>query len=174
MAACRRGRVGSALSRPKIRFRPASELFAEELAEDPLGDFYTRWDTVTSKDVTALRTAIETASREEDIQAFLRAHPLLLIQHLGGSHGRWVLPKPRLGNQYVPDFIIGDRDSGGRRWVAIELEGTTRLAFTKAGDPSRHLTRAIRQILDWRAWLTANRPYAIAPPDGGRLGSRGH
>lgn len=158
------------MTRPKIQFRPASEAFAEELAKDPLRDFYTRWDTITAEDVAALRTALERASREEDIQAFLRAHPLLLIQHLGGGHGRWVLPKPRLGSHYVPDFIIGDRDSGGRRWIAVELESPLRPMFTKGGDPSRYLSRAIRQILEWRSWLTANRAYAIAPRDADGLG----
>lgn len=158
------------MTEPRIRFRPASEVFEEELAKDPLRDYYTKWDTINMKDVAALRTTLKRATKEEDLQAFLRDHPLLLIQHLGGGHGRWVLPKPRLGSHYVPDFIIGDRHSGGRSWVAVELESPLRPMFTKAGDPSRYLTRAIRQVLEWRTWLMANRAYAIAPPDADGLG----
>lgn len=94
----------------------------------------------------------------------------MLVQHLGGGHGRWVLPKARLGNQYVTDFIIGDRDSGGRRWIAVELESPKRGMFTRAGDPSRPLSHAIRQILDWRDWLTENHAYAVGPLERQGLG----
>ncbi len=76
--------------------------------------------------MAALRAAVDRATREEEIQAYLWDHPLMLVQHLGGGHGRWVIPKPRLGSEYIPDFIIGDRDSGGRRWIAVELEGPRR------------------------------------------------
>ncbi len=139
-------------------------------AKDPLRDFYARWDAITASDVASLQAAIDGATTEQDLQEFLTAQPVLLIQHLGGGHGRWVLPKPRLGSHYVPDFIIGDRDSDGRRWIAVELESPMRPMFTKAGDPSRYLTRAIRQLLDWRTWLAQNRSYAIAPRDEDGLG----
>lgn len=153
---------------PEIR--SAAEAFADDRAKDPLRDFFTVWDDVTTEHVVNLRTAVESARREEDLQAHLQAHPLMLVQHLGGGHGRWVIPKPRLESEYVPDFVIGDRDSGGRRWTAVELEGPTRPMFTKGGDPSRYLSHAIRQLMDWRSWLTANRAYASAPRDEEGLG----
>lgn len=104
------------------------------------------------------------------MQRFLERNPRLLIQHLGGGHGRWVVPQPRLGAQYKPDFVIGDEDSNGRHWTAVELEGPQRPMFNKNGDPSRFLWHAIRQIIDWRVWLEANRDYAIRPPDEDGLG----
>lgn len=33
--------------------------------------------------------------------------------------------------------------------------------FTKNGDPTARLTHAIRQIEDWRDWLTRNASYAV-------------
>jgi hypothetical protein len=35
------------------------------------------------------------------MQSYLSAHPELLIQHLGGGHGRWVIPQKRLGAEYL-------------------------------------------------------------------------
>lgn len=143
-----------------MKLRPASEVWEEIRASDPLRDFYSRWDTVNEFDIDALRDALDSAKREEDIQQFLQANPKYLIQHLGGGHGRWIIPKQRLGAQHVTDFIIGERDSMGFRWQAVELESPLAKMFTKAGNPSAALTHAIRQIQDWRMWLAANQNYA--------------
>ena len=42
--------------------------------------------------------------------------------------------------------------------------------FTKAGNPTATLTHAMRQITDWRAWLTNNLSYATKPTTEGGLG----
>jgi hypothetical protein len=47
------------------------------------------------------------------LQRHLATNPLLLVQHLGGGGGRWMLSQKRLGSEYVPDFVIGERSSGG-------------------------------------------------------------
>lgn len=92
------------------------------------------------------------------------------VQHLGGGHGRWVIPHQRLGTHHETDFLIGDRDSMGRSWVAVELEGPQRPLFTKRGDPSQFLWHAVRQIIDWRIWLEQSRDYAVRLPEKGGLG----
>jgi hypothetical protein len=42
--------------------------------------------------------------------------------------------------------------------------------FTRAGDPTRDLTHAIRQIKDWRNWISNNRDYASKSRDKAGLG----
>jgi hypothetical protein len=58
----------------------------------------------------------------------------------------------------------------GFEWAAVELESPHAPMFTRAGDPSRQLTHAIRQIQDWRAWLQRNQNYAARPIAEGGLG----
>jgi len=142
-------------------------------AEDPLRDSFVWWDDVTMRHVAALRRAVVRAKKEADMQGFLERNPRLLVQHLGGGHGRWVVAQPRLGSQYVPDFVIGDEDSTGRHWMAVELEGPQRPMFSRSGDPSRFLWHAIRQIIDWRVWLESNRDYAARLPADNGLGLEG-
>jgi hypothetical protein len=154
-----------------IRFQRASP--DDYRASDPLRDFFTEWDRLTAEDVDALTVAVQGAEREEDIQSFLRDHPALLIQYLGGGHGRWVIPKQRLGAEHVTDFLIADRDSIGMRWTAVELESPRKAMFTKAGDPSSVLVHAVRQILNWREWLSTNRAYAVQSRDDHGLGLEG-
>jgi hypothetical protein len=140
----------------------------DPLPDDPLGHRFVWWGDLSIDDVDAYRRALGAATVEADLQQYLQEHPQLLVQYLGGGHGRWVLPQPRLGSQHVPDFVIGDQDSAGRSWIAVELEGPQQRMFNRDGEPSRWLWHAIRQIIDWRVWLEFNRDYAArAPADGG-------
>ncbi|TFZ07873.1 Shedu anti-phage system protein SduA domain-containing protein [Ramlibacter humi] len=146
-----------------LRIRSSDEVVGELLAADPLRDFFTWWDSIESSDLSGLAAAIDSAKREEDVQQYLQANPKFLIQHLGGGHGRWVIPKARLGSEHVTDFLIAERHSFGFEWQAVELESPLRPMFNRNGDPSQHLNHAIRQIVDWRAWLKSNQAYAARP-----------
>ncbi|MFX1736897.1 DUF4263 domain-containing protein [Paraburkholderia sp. A1RI_3L] len=143
-----------------MELRPACDWYAELRRRDPLNDYFSNWDCVARSDIDALRGMLDSAKREEHVQQFLQDNPKFLIQHLGGGHGRWIIPKQRLGSEHVTDFMIGEADSMGFRWTAVELESPLSKMFTKAGDPSAALNHAIRQIRDWRIWLSLNQNYA--------------
>lgn len=116
---------------------------------------------------------LEDAKDERPIQQYLEHHPQILASFLDGHLGRWVLPQKRLGSEHVTDFIIGDQSSYGLRWQAIELESPKAKMFNKNGDPSAKLTHAIRQILDWRSWISDNKAYAQRKHSRGGLGLYG-
>lgn len=142
---------------PKVK-KPVSR--EQIIAKDPLGEFLVFWKDKSSTDVDSLEERLNSAKNERDMQSYLEEHPLLLIQHLGGGHGRWVIPHQKLGVQFVTDFVIAEKSSIGFEWVAVELESPIAKLFTKKGDPSATLNHAIRQISDWRAWLKKNQNYA--------------
>lgn len=133
---------------------------AEIVSADPLGEYHVWWDDLTRGAITRFQRQLKRAKREQDLQSFLEREPMLLIQHLGGGHGRWVIPRQRLGAEHVTDFVIGDKCSYGFDWQAVELESPNARMFTRRGDPTSALIHAIRQIQDWRAWLTKNADYA--------------
>jgi hypothetical protein len=110
------------------------------------------------------------ATKEQHLQAFLQGHPRILVSHLTGHLGRWVVPQQRLGSQHVVDFMLAESSSLGFRWVAVELESPRVRMFTKRGDPTAALTHAIRQIQDWRSWLAQNLSYARRKTVRGGLG----
>lgn len=121
------------------------------------------WLTDNKPDADRARRALSKAKCEGDMQKFLLNNPRCLVGHLGGGHGRWVLPQFRLGSEYVADFILGERHSFGHHWQLVELECPTKKMFNKNGAPSATLTQAIRQIQDWRSWLHNNQNYAAKP-----------
>jgi hypothetical protein len=140
------------------------------IANDPLGEFLVFWKDIRPTDADDLEAKLNSAKNERDMQSYLEEHPLLLIQHLGGGHGRWVIPQQRLGGQFVTDFVIAEKSSIGFEWVAVEIESPTAQIFTKKGDPSKTLNHAIRQISDWRAWLKRNQNYAARSREENGLG----
>jgi hypothetical protein len=136
----------------------------------PLAKFGVRWLVSQTPAEAALRNCVQTATTERAVQLVLEEHPVLLARALGGGHGRWVIPQKALGAEHVPDFIIGAKSSLGYEWTIVELESPTRRMFNKNGDPTQALNHAIRQIADWRSWLSVNLDYARRSRDANGLG----
>ena len=140
-------------------FKPRPSL-EERVARHPLGEFFIQWDNVYRQDVKELERVIASARDERTMQRYLEAHPYLMIQHLGGGHGRFVIPQKRLGAEFVPDFLLCEIDSIGPHWKLVEIESPRGLRAKKNGEPTAHLQHAINQIQDWRRWLTEHIAYA--------------
>lgn len=128
------------------------------------------WLDNSTNDRRKVSRCLSKATCEAHMQAFLQRNPRCLINHLGGGHGRWVLPQFRLGSEFVADFIIGEKHSFGHEWQLVELECPTKKMFNKSGTPSATLNHAIRQIEDWRNWLLTNQNYAARAARDGGLG----
>jgi Domain of unknown function (DUF4263) len=126
-------------------------------------DLFVSRDEITRDEIAAYQSALDTARDEADMQHCLEANPRMLIQHLTGGRGAWVIPQKRLGSEHVTDFVIAQEASGGLVWYAVELERPQAKMFNKNGDPSAVLNHALRQISDWRDWLSQNRDYAAKP-----------
>jgi Domain of unknown function (DUF4263) len=143
----------------ELKIRRPTRAYA--LEGDELASAAVWWDEIQRSDVDALRAVIETAKDERPIQRHLARNPHLLVQHMGGGHGRWVLSQKRLGSEYVPDFVMAERSTGGFEWQFVELQSPReRLFVASSGRQSRHLDEGIRQIFEWRRWLGNNFNYA--------------
>ena len=142
----------------------------EALALDPLRDYSVDWLEIQKSDVDQFEQCLNDAKREEDVQQYLQQNPILLSQLLRGGHGRWVIPKQKLGNQYVTDFILGEAHSDGHDWQVVELESPLATMFTKKGDPTARLVHGETQIQNWRSWLNRNQNYAARPRNEEGLG----
>lgn len=137
--------------------------YQHQRARAELEPFAVNWLTITREQVDSLRQAIESATKEEDLQRYLAENKQFLIQHLGGGHGRYVHVKPRLGADLIPDFLIAETSSIGIEWHGVELESPLAQYFTASGQPTSQLTHSVQQIIDWRSWLLSNIAYARNP-----------
>ena len=148
--------------------------YQKERAYEELTQLSVRWKQITAQEVASLQELLDSNPDEQTVHIFLEGNPNFLVQVLGGGHGRYQIPKsqskPRLGSQYVPDFLISDMNSMGIHWYAIELESPRKRAFRNDGIQTSDLTQAISQITDWRDWLRDNIDYARRPKEQSGLG----
>jgi hypothetical protein len=117
-------------------------------------------ESVSVDDIAELESVIEAAENERPIQRFLEANPQLLTSLLGGTF-QYCLPQKRLGGEYIPDFVIGEVDSLGVRWVLVEIE-TPRsgIYLTDGVHLDEKARQGLSQIIEWKDWLSSNISYA--------------
>jgi hypothetical protein len=89
---------------------------------------------------------------ENDLQRCLTHNPILF-----GTDYRRVIPKHRLGDEYEMDYAL-ERVSG--LVDLVEIEASTHLLFTQAGNPRKELVHAEQQVLDWLDWIERHSEYA--------------
>lgn len=102
---------------------------------------------------------IDSRAREEKIHQFLVDHPEIL--HAAMHRSDQIITKPSL-HRYIPDFAAGIEGRSLRRWswTLIEIEPAEFPLITRSGSPSAKLTHAVKQVADWRNWISENTAYA--------------
>lgn len=109
---------------------------------------------------------ISTKPEEAKIQSYLEGHPVILLHAMldgfypAASTRSVLFAKVGLGGRYEIDFAFCSLNSMGAWWTFVELERSDVPIFTKGGNPSKYLTHAIRQVMDWQAWLVDYPEYA--------------
>lgn len=117
-------------------------------------------DHVSLSSILDFENALNSATDERPLQEVLERHPEILASFTWGHNGVYVIPQAMLGNQYVPDFLIAAETSLGLLWTLVELESPTASLTISDGQHSKQLRKAIKQVTDWREWLSDNSNYA--------------
>jgi Domain of unknown function (DUF4263) len=107
---------------------------------------------ITKQLIHRFSILIEELHSEQEYQQFLTEHPVL-IDPLASE----VIPKQRLGIEYVTDFVVRRHD---RRYILVEIEKPQDRLFNENGDFSARFTHAIGQVLDFQQWVDSNIAYA--------------
>lgn len=102
--------------------------------------------------IRRFKIVLDSRGREEDIQQFLTQNPTLLA-----PAATRILPKVKLGSEYVTDFVIQMPDE---EYILVEIEQANHPLYTKTGNLSKEVVHAQRQVKDWRAWVADNIHYA--------------
>lgn len=119
---------------------------------------------IESDDETHARFAalLDEDPLEGVVHQFLADHSSVLARWSGwSSTSLEIVSKPDL-HSLIPDFAIGQWQPTTSRheWMLVELERPGHRLFTLAGNPTKELSHAIRQITDWRSWIQENLHYA--------------
>jgi len=107
---------------------------------------------ITIKDIAKFDSLIRELTYEERYQAFLAEHPSFL-----DPLARRVIPKQKLGDEFITDFVIETLDG---HYIAVEIERPDTPMFTQRNDFTADFTHAYGQVLDFQEWIESNIAYA--------------
>jgi hypothetical protein len=93
------------------------------------------------------------ARQEEALQRFLKEHSFVLHQSAES------IPKQRLGEDFVTDFVLVATTSQGPTYTLVELERASHPVLTEDLALASPVGHAIRQTRDWDVWLEKNKAY---------------
>ncbi|WP_433303639.1 Shedu anti-phage system protein SduA domain-containing protein [Actinoplanes sp. CA-030573] len=113
-------------------------------------------------DLAAYLSLLEGGPSELDLQRFLTSRPRNFLGERG-SQCRWVKAHPYLGNQFMPDFLTVRIDSNPLiRWTLVEIQRPDAGLFTqdRRKRTTEQFDEGMRQIIEWRDWLSENSDYA--------------
>jgi hypothetical protein len=98
-------------------------------------------------------TLIAAGSKEEELQVFLKKNPFIL--HPSAE----LIPKKKLGEDFVTDFVLVATTTQGPVYILVELERASHSILTKDLVLSGPVNHAIKQTRDWDVWLEKNKAY---------------
>lgn len=96
---------------------------------------------------------IAAGTKEEELQIFLKANPFIL--HPSAE----CIPKKKLGEDFVTDFVLVATTTQGPAYILVELERASHPILTKDLVLSGPVNHAIKQTRDWDVWLEKNKAY---------------
>lgn len=109
-----------------------------------------------------LQKIIETSNGEGEVSAFLKRHPLIVLQGVVRfGDGSCVVAEFPFGNEHRADFVALAPFSGGWEIHFIELEPPNERMFTKEGVMAKRLNKASSQVDSWRIFIEKNRETVL-------------
>jgi hypothetical protein len=112
-------------------------------------------DTIAALGALAgeFESLLDAETREEDLQRFLKAHPFIL------DPSAEAIPKQKLGEDFITDFVLVATTTQGPTYIMVELERASHPILTKDLTLSSPASHAIKQTRDWDVWLEKNKSY---------------
>lgn len=103
--------------------------------------------------VNELKVILEAEVNEEKLQTFLKENPFLL------KPSSELIPKQKLGEDFVTDFVLLNILDQGPCYTLVELEKSSYSILTKEGLLTSSVNHALKQTRDWEIWLENNKAY---------------
>lgn len=128
-------------------------LHTQQAAEQPKS--FTSLDTIGSLKRIAIEfeSLLNEGIKEEAMQVFLKENSFVL--HPSAD----CIPKKKLGEDFVTDFVLVATTTQGPTYVLVEIERASHPVLTKDLSLSAPVSHALKQIRDWDVWLEKNKAY---------------
>lgn len=121
----------------------------------------TREINVNNKDIisklkeiaNSFEDILKNGGKEEILQKFIKENPFLI------SSSANAIPKQKLGEDFITDFVLVSFFEQGLEYCLVELERSDHEIINNDGSLTSKTNHAIKQIHDWDIWLEKNKGY---------------
>lgn len=120
--------------------------------KEPLNKVLKEFGSLLDKPATGERDILNFIKQEE---AYFIISSLLRSYHFG-HHAAYVFKEFPLSANYVVDYLICGKNSGGHEFIFLELEAPYGNITTKDGSFGTAINKGLKQIADWDEWIDAN------------------
>jgi len=99
---------------------------------------------------------------EREVMQFIRRNRAyfivasVLCNYDFGHHGAFLFPEFPLSTNFVADYLVIGKNSGGHEFVFVEVESVYGSITTKDGAFGECIRKGVKQVEDWQFWLEKN------------------
>ena len=111
---------------------------------------------------------ISNAKNEVDVQRYIKSNKKwfipgsIFLDYNFGHKETYLFSEQKLGNDYVIDYMLIGKESGGYSLILVEFETpNTEYLISTANMESESVRRGLTQLQDWKRWIDSNREYFI-------------
>lgn len=119
-------------------------------------------ESVLSNVIEEFRNLINRPCSERDILNFIKdkkAYSIIASIFDGyrfGHHQAFLFREFELPPNYIADFLLVGKNSGGFEFIFIELESPQGQITTKEGEFGAVIRKGLKQVYDWDNWIEKN------------------
>lgn len=119
-------------------------------------------ESVLSNVIEEFRNIIDRPCSERDILNFIKdkkAYSIIASIFDGyrfGHHQAFLFREFELPPNYIADFLLVGKNSGGFEFIFIELESPQGQITTKEGEFGAVIRKGLKQVYDWDNWIEKN------------------
>ena len=103
-----------------------------------------------------------------DVQRYIKSNKKwfipgsIFLDYNFGHKETYLFSEQKLGNDYVIDYMLIGKESGGYSLILVEFETpNTEYLISTANMESESVRRGLTQLQDWKRWIDSNREYFI-------------
>lgn len=118
------------------------------------------------KEAIDFEFVISDAKNEVEVQRYIKSNQKwfipgsIFLDYNFGHHDAYLFPEQKLGNDYIADYMLIGKNSGGYNLVLIEFEKPNIEYLTSTLHmESESVRKGLTQLQDWKRWLDSNREY---------------
>ena len=131
------------------------------IKKHPLAPYAVDWAEPMPTAIKLFMGQLKSGANSVAMRSLFRKYPSLLVMHLKGTEGRWVVPNTIFQIDRGPEFYLAEKSSDNYEWTTVALCNADEKLLNRGGYPTRSLRNAATSAM---AISPGKRTFGRKPP----------